>query len=485
MTHRTLDIAVIGAGPTGLTAALLLARDGHRVVVCEADADPQEAGTRPGVSQFRLPHVVLPRWHHELAAALPDLIPALRAAGASPFNLLHCQGDRVTGGRQAGDEQFDTVAISRVLLEQVLGGLAADQPGLELCRATRVTGRLPATDATGVRGLRTEHGTLPANLVVDAGGRRSPVPGWLQRLFGMPVTERRSATRLTFYGRHFESTGAAPPRPGPILTHYPSWSLLTLPADHGRYAVVMVAGAGDRPLRSLREADAWDAAVGCTPIGAAWLAHGRPVGDVLVHAGDDLLREAGPVAGLITIGDARAVTNPLLGRGLTLGALGALALRDSLRRSSPGAAADHRARYAERVGDCVDATVWFAGHRGAELRAEASGESYRPDDPGWAMTVALRTGAQLDPVLARGSSRIGGLLAGPAEVFADAEVRDRVGHYLGGPAHPPGGPSRSDLLSAIARGAGGRAAGRRGPEIPGFAASPAIARSPAITSSRA
>jgi hypothetical protein len=123
--------------------------------------------------------------------------------------------------------------------------------------------------------------------------------------------------------------------------------------------------------------------------------------------------------------------------------------------------------------------VWFAGHRGAELRAEASGESYRPDDPDWAMTVALRTGAQLDPVLARGSSRIGGLLAGPAEVFADAEVRDRVGHYLGGPAHPPGGPSRPDLLSAIARGAGGRAAGRRGPEIPGFAASPAI------TSSRA
>ncbi|MCW3157565.1 FAD-dependent oxidoreductase [Micropruina sonneratiae] len=220
MTHRTLDIAVIGAGPTGLTAALLLARDGHRAVICEAE-DPQEAGTRPGVSQFRLPHVVLPRWHHEMAVALPDLIPALRAAGASPFNLLHCQGDRVTGGRQPGDEQFDTVAISRVLLEQVLGGLAADQPGLELCRATSVTGLLPATDATGVRGLRTEHGTLPA-VVVDAGGRRSPVPGSLQRLFGMPVTERRSATRLTFYGRHFESTGAAPPRPRPILTHYPS-----------------------------------------------------------------------------------------------------------------------------------------------------------------------------------------------------------------------------------------------------------------------
>ena len=42
------------------------------------------------------------------------------------------------------------------------------------------------------------------------------------------------------------------------------------------------------------------------------------------------------------------------------------------------------------------------------------------------MTVALRTGALHDPLLARASSRIGGMIATPAELFADAEVRART-----------------------------------------------------------
>src|SRR5674536_317327 len=57
-------IVVIGAGVVGLGAAMLLAGDGHQVVVLERDPapppnDPAEAWRhwqRPGVNQFRLPH---------------------------------------------------------------------------------------------------------------------------------------------------------------------------------------------------------------------------------------------------------------------------------------------------------------------------------------------------------------------------------------------------------------------------------------------
>lgn len=59
----TTNIIVIGAGPTGLATAALLAARGHQVTVLERDpAGPPATGKeawesweRPGVSQLRLP----------------------------------------------------------------------------------------------------------------------------------------------------------------------------------------------------------------------------------------------------------------------------------------------------------------------------------------------------------------------------------------------------------------------------------------------
>ena len=460
--HHPLDIAIICAGPIGLTAGLLLARDGHRVLICEADAAPSGTGpddrARPGVSQYRMPHVYLPRWYTEVASALPDLAPALLAAGARPFTLLHRQPAATTGGAQPGDEAFDTLAARRSVVETVLNRLAEQQPNLELRRPVRVTGLLSVDgDSPAVTGLRTDQGAFPADLVVDAGGRHSPVPIWVSQATGTEVRQDRSDTRVTYYCRHFESADGPPPALGPVLTHHPSWSVISLPADGARYALVLAAGAQDRAARALRTPQAWESAVRLLPAGAAWLDHGRPVGDVLVHGGADVVRRYSPageplVDGLAALGDARAATMPLLGRGITLGTLDALALRDALRtavhdRRTLGRAC--AAAQAERVDGLIAGTVWFARHRASELRAEAAGQSYRPDDPGWAMTVALRTGSAHDPVLARASSRLGGLLAGPADVFADPEVRTRATNYLG---VAPTGPNRADLLAALATG---------------------------------
>ena len=91
------DILVVGSGLTGLTAAMLLARDGHAVTVLDRDPAPPPEGAetawaqwaRPGVAQFRQLHFLLPRWRAVMAEELPEVLDAMLAAGAARTDMLH------------------------------------------------------------------------------------------------------------------------------------------------------------------------------------------------------------------------------------------------------------------------------------------------------------------------------------------------------------------------------------------------------------
>ena len=88
------------------------------------------------------------------------------------------------------------VMTRRSTVDWVLARAAAAEPRVEVRHGVKVAGLLCATgraasSAVGanpphVTGLRTDHGELPADLVVDATGRRSPVDDWLARI-GAPA----------------------------------------------------------------------------------------------------------------------------------------------------------------------------------------------------------------------------------------------------------------------------------------------------------
>ncbi|MFC7534614.1 FAD-dependent oxidoreductase [Actinoplanes sp. GCM10030250] len=461
---------ILGAGLAGLTTAMMLNRDGHEVTVLERDpavpADrPWDDWDRPGVNQFRLPHYLLPRWWAELRAELPGAAAAVHAAGAAVINPLAALPPEIRGPDRDGDDRFTTVTARRPVLEAALVA-AATAAGVSIRRGVRVTGvrtdgRRPVPRVTGVT---TTGGAVSADLVIDCGGRRSPLPAWLAAAGARPVAEERADAGFVYYARHFRSPHGRLPEIRSMLNQpYDSLSVLTLPADHGTWSVVLTTSGKDKALRALREPAIWSAAVGHYPAAAPWLA-AEPITGVDVMAGlEDRLRRyvvnGRPVAtGVVAVGDAWACTNPSLGRGASFAIVHARVLRDVLREVG---AADHDKlvrRFDEATAQVVEplyrATNFVDTHRLAEIDGDVAGVPYRPDDLRWLASKALFAAALRDPGALRGYLSISSFLDTPDEVFATPGLRDRVlALGLPAPQYPLPGPSRAELLAAVTAGA--------------------------------
>ncbi|WP_369136824.1 FAD-dependent oxidoreductase [Modestobacter versicolor] len=467
------SIVVLGGGVCGLATGMVLARDGHDVRVLERDPGPVpdspaaawEGWSRPGVAQFHQAHYLQPRSARVLDAELPDVRDALLDAGALRHDPLRSAPPSVGPlERRPDDDRFGTVTARRTTLEQVVAQRAAGAPRLRVDRGVEVEGLVSrrVDGAVQVTGVRTTDGSrLVADLVVDATGRRSPLAGWLRAAGDRPPQEEATDSGFGYYTRFFRSAdGGLPQVRASLQTHVGTFSLLTLPADRGTWSVTLVIDSHDRPLTELRHPDVWTAVVAACPQHAHWL-DGEPMTGVLPMAGvlDRWTRavvDGSPVVtGLVAVGDAWACTNPSLGRGISMGLMQAVCLRDALREGTD----DDPREFAERWDDAVQSrlTPWYRATlavdraRLAEVRALLEGRTPAPPEGRAALGPALARAAGHDAELFRAMLEIVGCLVLPAEVFSRPGLAERAVRTAGEhPPAPPAGPDREGLLRLLA-----------------------------------
>jgi 2-polyprenyl-6-methoxyphenol hydroxylase-like FAD-dependent oxidoreductase len=406
-------------------------------------------------------HFFLPKFREVAEAELPGLTDAMVAAGALRMNPLAGVPDEFTGGWRAGDERYDLVTARRPVGESIIAGIAAETPGVTIRRGVGVSGVITTTGPDGivhVAGVRTDGGEEHlADLVVDAGGRRSSMPAWL-RAAGSPGPEEMvEDSGFIYYGRHFRSAdGSIPPAFGGLLQPYGSISVLTLPADSGTWGVGVITSSKDAAMRTLKDTENWEKVVNAFPLVAHWI-DAEPITDVKVMAKiEDRQRnyvvDGIPVAtGVIPLADAWACTNPSLGRGISIGITHAAALRSMLRDTPLDDPRTVATRWSEVTEEHVEPhfadTLAFDRHRLAEIEAEIEGRPYETDDPGWLLGTALAQSVMKDADLFRGFMDIVSLLDRGVDVLSRPGVAERA-IALADPTPLPG-PDRAGLLSLV------------------------------------
>lgn len=474
-----MRVVIIGASAAGCFAALLLARAGHEVLVVDKDRlelapdieSAARAAFRTSAPQIVHPHVILAHCRQLLIKHLPDVYERLLGAGVVEAPLATQMPPTLTDtAPRAGDEQLTMLMTRRSTFDWVLRRAVVDQAGVTLRRGVSVSGlvALPGKPPH-VTGVHTSEGDVPADLIVDAAGRLSPIDHWLKAAGARVSASSWAECGVAYFSRHYRvREGTAPPAPltSRTVEALDEFTIGIWGADNGTMQLVVAPLALDHRFKTLRYPEVFTAVLRTVPTFAKWLDALDPITQVYAMGGlhntlRRLLVDSSPVAiGLTAIGDSVCTTNPTLGRGLSVALSGAVDLLHvvdehgddgvALALAADELVADHVVPFYEDQAVIDSGRLAMLRHHILDAPPPPATAPVSPDRVTFPQ---LRIAAQFDPTAFRGLWRLMGMIDRPGQIYADPDIVERTREVLreraGGPSI--GQPTREQVLTALKR----------------------------------
>jgi 2-polyprenyl-6-methoxyphenol hydroxylase-like FAD-dependent oxidoreductase len=419
----TRDHAIVcGGSMGGLLAARVLSDHYRRVTIVDSDVFPACGEARRGVPQGRHTHGLLASGRDVIERLFPGISAELVAAGAVAGDIVKDARWFNAGGRLAHFRSgLEGLLLTRPMLEGFVRGRTFAVPNIEVRADLRVESLTATADRQRVTGIAGGGSELAADLVVDATGRASHAPQWLQALGYEAPAEERVEVALAYTTRFFRR------RP----EHLGGDTAAVIPPDPGaKRGGVMLAQEGDRWTVTLIGYFGQAA----PPELDGFVEYARTLPAPYIY---EVVREAEPLGdamsarfpasqrrryerlkrfpkGFLVFGDAISSFNPIYGQGMSVSALEAEVLAAEVALGTDG---DLARRFFRRAAAVVD--IPWSISVGNDLRMP---ETVGPRNAGvsfinWYMS-RLHRAAHSDPAVAMAFFRVANLLAPPPSVMA-------------------------------------------------------------------
>jgi len=351
MTNQTFSYKqaiVIGGSLTGLLTARVLSDHFEKVTILERDPVHDVPESRKGQAQTRHLHGLLANGLNILREYFPGLEDELKTGGA----FIGDMGDFIHWYQYGGyrikvKSEFTSISMSRPFLEFHVRRHVLGLPNVTLIDSCAVIELVTSPDKKQVIGVRvtkrsTENNTetLEADLVVDASGRGSATPKWLESLGYARPQETEVKARIGYatceYRRIEKDVNKLSIEMISPAAPFEKHGTFLFPIEDDRWIMTSGGYVGDHPpsdeagllefVRSLPAQDIYNI-----------ISNTEPLTEIITYKYPASLRRHYEKLkrfpeGFLVIGDAVASFNPIYGQGMTSAAMQTRALKNLIKQ---------------------------------------------------------------------------------------------------------------------------------------------------------